>query len=42
MKNHLIDAHLLYKYFVRQSVGWATKGRNVKTKKHDFLGGYIQ
>ena len=38
----LIDAHLFYEYFVRQSVGKATKGRNVKIKKHDFLGGYIR
>ena len=42
MKNRLIDAHLFYKYLVRQSVGQATKGRTVEIKKHDFLGGYLR
>ncbi len=34
--------HLFCKYIVRQSVGKATKGRNVKIKKHDFLSGFIR
>ncbi len=38
VKIRLINAHLLHEYFVRQSVGQASKGRNVKIKKHDFLG----
>ncbi len=31
VKIHLIDAHLFYEYFVRQSVGQATKDRNKET-----------
>ncbi len=42
MKIRLINAHLFYEYFVRQTVGQATKGRNVKIKKNDFLGGYLR
>ena len=42
MKIRLIDAHLFYEYLVRQSVCQATKGRNVKIKKHDFLEDYIR
>ncbi len=38
----LINKHLFCKYFVHQSVGKATKGRNVKIKKHDFLGGHFR
>ncbi len=34
----LIDAHIFSKYVIRQSVRQATKGRNVKITKHDFLG----
>ena len=33
----LINEHLFCKYFVRQSVGQATKGIDIKIKKHDFL-----
>ena len=36
-----INEHLFCKYFVRQSVGQATKGRNIKIKKHDFLDGCL-
>ena len=42
LKSCLIDAHLFYEYLVRQSVGQATKGSNVKIKKLDFLGGYLR
>ncbi len=35
MEIRLIDAHIFYKHFVRQSVGQNTKGRNVKLKKYD-------
>ncbi len=42
MKIRLIDAHLFQEYFVRQSVRQATKGRNVKIKEHEFLGGYLR
>ena len=38
VKIRLIDAHLFYECFVRQS----TKGRNVKIKKHDFLSVYMR
>ena len=34
----LIYEHLFYKYLVRLSVSQATKGRNVKIWKNDFLG----
>ena len=33
----LIYEHIFYKYFVCQSTSQATKGRNVKILKHDFL-----
>ena len=36
------DAHLFYEYLARQSVGQATKGKNVEIKKHDFLVGYLR
>ncbi len=42
MKIRLFDAHIFYDYFDRQSVGQATKDRNVKIKKYDFLVGYIR
>ncbi len=41
MQIRLINEHLFCKYFVRQSVGQTTNGRNVKIKKHEFLDGYI-
>ncbi len=37
-----IYEHLFCEYFGRQSVGQATTARNVKIKKHDFLGGYLR
>ncbi len=39
MKILLIDAHLFYEYLVRQSIGQATKGRNVKIKRLDINQG---
>ncbi len=34
--------HLFNKYFVRRSVGPATKGRNVKIFKRNILGCYLR
>ena len=42
VKIRLNDAHLLYDYLVRQSAFQATKGKNVKIKKHEFLSGYLR
>ena len=36
-----INKHLFFKYSVRWSVGQATKGKNVKTWKCDFLAPYF-
>ena len=36
-KISVINEHIFYQYFVRWSVAKATKGKNVKKKKCDFL-----
>ena len=42
VQNPLINEHLFCEYLVRQSVGHAKKCRNLKIKKHVFLGGYLR
>ncbi len=41
-KIHLINEILFYAWFVRQSLGQATKSRNVNVKKREFFRYYLR